>query len=115
MPVKESSVLNLSVGERAEEFQLFGKAEHRPGQPTRPGAEGRIALLAVGAAVFAIVDVEQAFVRDTAGNIVSIAVLAVIDRVRGSGLGIAEHTPQQTNPLILFALEDVAQSVGDRQ
>src|SRR5215472_5506833 len=45
--------------EGIEQLELFGEAAHGPGEAARPGAERRVALLRVGAAVVAVVDVEN--------------------------------------------------------
>src|ERR1035438_8464245 len=68
-------------GQGVEEFQLFGEAAHGPGEAARPGAERRVALLRIGAAIVAIVDVEDALVRDAPAYVVGIAAFAVPDGI----------------------------------
>ena len=50
-----------------QEFELFGEAGEDPGEAAGPGGEGGVALLGGGAAVAAVVGVEDGFVDDAAG------------------------------------------------
>src|SRR5436309_15760858 len=71
--------------QRSEKFQLLRVSKYGPRQTAHPGAESRVALLRVRAAIAAIIEIENAFVRRAAANIVSVAAFAVIDRVAGGG------------------------------
>src|SRR5439155_25608521 len=68
-----------NLRERPKKFQLLRKSAKRPGEPTRPRAEGRIALLRIRTPIAAIVHVENAFVGRASGNVVSITPLPVIN------------------------------------
>src|SRR6266568_4080956 len=49
--------------QRSEKFQLLCISENGPREPAHPGAESREALLRVRAAIAAIIEIENAFVR----------------------------------------------------
>src|SRR5439155_25523692 len=72
--------LEIFVRQAVQEFDLLSEAEERPRQPSRPGTEGRVALLAARAAIRSVGDVEEALVSDAAAHVVTIASPAVIDR-----------------------------------
>ncbi len=72
--VETDRLLELGVGDRREEFQLFRVTEHRPRQPARPRAERRITLLRAAAAKLAVIAVEDRLVRGSAANVVGVIV-----------------------------------------
>src|SRR4029077_16194395 len=89
-------------GQGVEELELFGKTAHGPGETARPGAEGRVALLRTGAAVVAIVDVEDALVRGAAAYVVGIAAFAVPDGIFRGGAGVLGDPLDQGNFLVVL-------------
>src|ERR1017187_6029872 len=68
-----------------------------------PGAERRVALLRIGAAIVAIVDVEDALVRGAPAYVVGIAALAVPDGIPGGGAGVLRDAVDQRNLLVVLA------------
>ena len=102
-----------SASERVEELQLLGEAAHRPGQPARPRAERRIALLRVRAAVVAVVDVEDALVRGAAAHVVGVAAFAVLDGVLRGGAGVLHDAVEQRNLPVVLAHQHVPEQVAD--
>jgi len=71
----------MLAGQRVQKLQLLGETADGPRQAARPGGEGRVTLLRIGAAVVAVVDVEDALVRHPAADVIGVAPLAVIDGV----------------------------------
>src|ERR1039458_4230099 len=100
-------------GQGVEELQLFGEAAHGPGEPARPGAERRVALLRIGAAVIAIVDVEDALVRGASAYVVGIAAFAVPDGILRGGAGVLGYAVDQRNLPVVLAHQHVSQQVAD--
>src|SRR5258706_2565340 len=95
-----------------KEFELFGEAADGPSQSTHPGAERRIALLRVGAAIAPVVDVEDAFVGHAAGNnVVGIAPFSIIDRKLGGGQRVLDEAIQKRNAAVALAHEDVSETI----
>src|SRR5712691_996270 len=97
---------NRWVGQRhwlrvREKLQLFGEAEDGPGKAAGPGAEGGIALLGVGAAIMAVVHVEDAFVGDASAHIVGVAPFAVIDAELRGRLGMFDEALEEEDFLIM--------------
>src|SRR6185295_15055046 len=67
------------VGERLDELDLLGEAEHRPRETARPRAERRVALLGARSAIRAVGGVEQALVRRASADVEAIAAAAIVD------------------------------------
>ena len=82
----------IFIGNRFEEFQLFGEPGNDPGEAAGPGAEGAVALLRVRAAVASIVGVEDTFVCHASPLIVHVPTGAVIDIPAGGGQGVLQET-----------------------
>src|SRR5262245_10213362 len=64
--------VELGIRQRLQEFQLFGISEHHPGGPAGPSGERAVSLLRTGAAILAIVGIEDAFVDDPTRHVVDI-------------------------------------------
>ena len=107
--------LQITFRNHFEELQLFRIAAQRPGQPARPGAERRVALLRTGAAIRAVVDVEDALLRRAAPQVVSVAALPIVNAVGGGGRGVVKEPLQQRNLFVPLAHQRVAQLVRNRQ
>ena len=90
------------VGLRRDEFQLFGKAEHRPGEPARPRAERRVALLRARASDAAVGRVEHALVHDPAADVVVIAIATVVDAEIGRRARVLEQPFEQADLRVLL-------------
>ncbi len=98
-----------------DEFELLGKAEHRPRQAPRPGAERRIALLGAGSAIGAVGHVEETLVRDAASDVESIAPAAEVD-VEGGGRPRVLHQPlEQVDLRVLFLHQRLTEHEAERQ
>src|SRR5471030_103534 len=103
------------AGQGIEEFQLLGETAHGPGQPARPGAEGGVALLRVGAAVIAVVGIEDALVGHTAADVVAVAAFAVEHGILCGGPRVLDRAVEQRNPAVSLAHQGVAQQVAQGQ
>src|SRR2546422_5436029 len=100
---------NRSATDSVKEVQFLSKPENGPGQPAGPRSEWRVALLRIRAAITAVVQVENAFVRGAAVNIVGIALLAIENGVAGGCFRVVDEPLQQGNPLIPLAHEDMTE------
>lgn len=98
-----------------EVFELFGEAEDGPGQAAGPGGEGGVTLLRIGAAKHAADDVEHGFVGGAPGQVIDIALLAVIHIVPGGIAGVVEQAMEQGDAGVLFSHEDMAEVMGEGQ
>src|SRR5207302_9644773 len=95
--------LDLNRGKMGQELQLLRKTKNRPRQSARPGAERRVTLLRIRTAIMAVVHIENAFVRDTSPDVVSIAAFAVINIVARRRRGMFQQPLQQRNLLVALA------------
>ena len=107
--------LERLIGNRREKLQLLGKPEHRPRQAPRPGAEGRVALLAVGPAERAVDGVEDRFVRRAPAHVVVVPAPAVVDAEAGRGLRVLHQALEQADLRVLFLAEPVAEPMPESQ
>ena len=103
------------VGERFEKFNLLGETEHRPREAACPRAEGRVALLAVGAAIGSVGGIEQRFVRHAPAHIVGIAAGAEIDTELRGGPRVLQQSIQQTDLDVLLLAQSVTELVRQRE
>ena len=103
------------VGERFEKFNLLGETEHRPREAACPRAEGRVALLAVGAAIGSVGGIEQRFMRHAPAHIVGIAAGAEIDTELRGGPRVLQQSIQQTDLDVLLLAQSVTELVRQRE
>src|SRR5207247_5861438 len=93
----------------AEELQLFGESENRPGQSACPGGEWRVSLLRIRTTEDAIGDVEHRFVRGSAGHVVGVAAFAIINVVTRGVRRVLDETLKKRNLPVLLPHEHVAE------
>jgi hypothetical protein len=103
----------LGFGEGFEEFDFLRVAAEDPGEAASPGGEGGVTLLAVGAAVGAVVDVENRFVGGASAHVVAVAAFAIEDGVASGGFGVLKQAGKEGDGAVHFAHELVAELMGD--
>src|SRR4029453_976471 len=92
----------IAIVEHGHELELLREAEHRPGEPARPRAERRVALLAVRPAVAAVGHVEDRFVGHAAPHVVVVAPPAVVDVVLGGSAGVLHEPLEEAHLRVRF-------------
>ena len=97
--------------QRGEVLQHLRAAENGPCQTARPGRERRISLLRGGAAVAAVVDVEQRLVGHPPGYVVVVAPGAEVDVVAEGGFEVLQQAPQQRDAAVALAHQHLPQLV----
>ncbi len=105
----------VRLGQGLEKFDFLRIAAQDPGQAARPGRERRVALLAVGAAIGAVVDVEDRFMRDASAQVVAVAALAIIDGKARGGFRMLEQSREERDGPVHFAHELVAELMAERE
>src|SRR5439155_4737216 len=97
--------------DQTQELELFRKPEDRPRQPPRPCGEWRIALLRIGAAITAIIAIEDAFMGGAARDVVGIALFPVVNVVARRRARMNDEPIKQGNLLIALPQEHVAEQM----
>src|SRR5206468_12559440 len=95
--------------------ELFRKPANSPREPPSPGAEWRVALLGIGAAIAPVVGVENALVGHSTADVISVTAFTVINAVTGGDGRVFEQALEQGNLLVLLAHEHMAKPMRHRQ
>ncbi len=94
---------------------MLSKAQDGPGQAASPGGEGRIALLGAGAAVAAVLGVEQRFVRHAPAHVIAVAAFPVVDRKARGGFGVLDQAFDERHFAVRFLVQRKAKPVRNGQ
>src|SRR5690606_27276490 len=87
--------VELAGGQGGEKLELFGIPAENPRLPSGPSRRRRVALLGAGAAVSAVVEVEDRFVSDSSAHVVGVATLAEVDVEARRRFSMSQQAPEQ--------------------